>query len=337
MGEGIELGAHRLVERRMAVAVDHAPPGGHRVDQRPVLFGVQQDAPGVEHAQGRRHAYEHDPITDLYNRTAFFAETRRLLDRNPQTKFALVRFDIDHFQAYNSYWGEEEGDRLLRFVADCLREVARRRPLCVYGRINADAFCLCMSRLENGKYTLNPAPCDTGELFGGVIEPIRALADKKGVRFEDNIASLRRRTVRTDGLSLQKILLNLLTNAVKFTPPGGRVSLDCHLEPADGAQPETVLIVSDTGAGISREFLPHIFEPFAQEHADNADTAGSGMMEENRECEDILMQLSAAESAIDKVAKIILKEHLNHCVKESIERGETESLEKFNRILDKYL
>jgi DNA-binding FrmR family transcriptional regulator len=61
------------------------------------------------------------------------------------------------------------------------------------------------------------------------------------------------------------------------------------------------------------------------------------MMEENRECEDILMQLSAAESAIDKVAKIILKEHLNHCVKESIERGETESLEKFNRILDKYL
>ena len=91
-----------------------------------------------------RHAYEHDPITDLYNRTAFFAETRRLLDRNPQTKFALVRFDIDHFQAYNSYWGEEEGDRLLRFVADCLREVARRRPLCVYGRINADAFCLCM-------------------------------------------------------------------------------------------------------------------------------------------------------------------------------------------------
>ena len=136
---------------------------------------------------------------------------------------------------------------------------------------------LIMSRLENGKYTLNPAPCDTGELFGGVIEPIRALADKKGVRFEDNIASLRRRTVRTDGLSLQKILLNLLTNAVKFTPPGGRVSLDCHLEPADGAQPETVLIVSDTGAGISREFLPHIFEPFAQEHADNADTAGSGM------------------------------------------------------------
>ena len=61
------------------------------------------------------------------------------------------------------------------------------------------------------------------------------------------------------------------------------------------------------------------------------------MMTEDHECEDILLQLSAAESAIDKVAKIILKEHLNHCVKESIQRGETSSLEQFNRILEKYL
>ncbi|MEA5040879.1 MAG: metal-sensitive transcriptional regulator [Clostridiaceae bacterium] len=61
------------------------------------------------------------------------------------------------------------------------------------------------------------------------------------------------------------------------------------------------------------------------------------MMAEDRECEEILLQLSAAESAINKVAKIILKEHLNHCVKESIERGEASSLEQFNRILDKYL
>ena len=61
------------------------------------------------------------------------------------------------------------------------------------------------------------------------------------------------------------------------------------------------------------------------------------MMQEDRECEEILLQLSAAESALDKVAKIILKEHLNHCVKESIQRGETSSLEQFNRILEKYL
>lgn len=61
------------------------------------------------------------------------------------------------------------------------------------------------------------------------------------------------------------------------------------------------------------------------------------MMAEDRDCEDILLQLSAAESAIGKVAKIVLKDHLNHCVKDSIQRGESASLDKFNSILEKYL
>jgi len=61
------------------------------------------------------------------------------------------------------------------------------------------------------------------------------------------------------------------------------------------------------------------------------------MMTEERSCEEVLLQLSAAESSINKVAKILLKEHLNHCVKESIERGESNILESFNTILDKYI
>jgi diguanylate cyclase (GGDEF)-like protein len=91
-----------------------------------------------------KYVYEHDPVTDLYNRTAFFSYTRRLLDRETGTQFALVRFDIDHFQTYNSFWGEEEGDRLLNFVGQRLRQVGARCEPCVYGRINADAFCICM-------------------------------------------------------------------------------------------------------------------------------------------------------------------------------------------------
>lgn len=91
-----------------------------------------------------KHAYEHDPLTDLYNRTTFFAETRRLLDKNPATSFALVRFDIDHFQTYNSFFGEEQGDRLLLFIADQLQRVAERCDVCAYGRVTADVFCLCL-------------------------------------------------------------------------------------------------------------------------------------------------------------------------------------------------
>ena len=61
------------------------------------------------------------------------------------------------------------------------------------------------------------------------------------------------------------------------------------------------------------------------------------MLLEGRDCEDLLLQLSAVESSINKIAKTILKDHLNKCVKESIEQGETDILDHFNSILDKYI
>ncbi len=61
------------------------------------------------------------------------------------------------------------------------------------------------------------------------------------------------------------------------------------------------------------------------------------MLADGRDCEDLLLQLSAVESSVNKVAKIILKDHLNHCVKESIEQGESDILDHFNSILDKYI
>jgi len=91
-----------------------------------------------------KHAYEHDQLTDLYNRATFFIETRKLLDENPDKTFALVRFDINHFQIYNSFFSDEEGDRLLLFLADRLRQIAQRCEPCTYGRMTADVFCLCM-------------------------------------------------------------------------------------------------------------------------------------------------------------------------------------------------
>ena len=61
------------------------------------------------------------------------------------------------------------------------------------------------------------------------------------------------------------------------------------------------------------------------------------MIADQKPCEDILLQLSAIEASVNKVAKGILKEHLNHCVKESIEHGESNILDKFNTVLDKYI
>ncbi len=61
------------------------------------------------------------------------------------------------------------------------------------------------------------------------------------------------------------------------------------------------------------------------------------MLNDGKSCEDILLQISAVESAINKVGKLMLKNHLNTCVKQSIKNGDSDILDKFNNILDKYI
>lgn len=61
------------------------------------------------------------------------------------------------------------------------------------------------------------------------------------------------------------------------------------------------------------------------------------MIEANNDCEKVLLQLNAVESAINKTGKLVLKNHLNTCVKNGLISGDVDILEKFNKVLDKYL
>lgn len=90
-----------------------------------------------------QYAYAYDPLTGLYNRTQFFSETRLMLDRNPGIRFAMVRLDIDHFHVLNSFWGEEEGNRFLKFIASLISRDAQRLEPSTFARISADAFAVC--------------------------------------------------------------------------------------------------------------------------------------------------------------------------------------------------
>lgn len=83
--------------------------------------------------------------------------------------------------------------------------------------------------------------------------------------------------IRADALRVQQILLNLLTNAVKFTKEYGTVHFIASSEAADGSVTER-FIIRDNGIGMSEAFLPHIFEPFSQENAAVSKNAhGSGL------------------------------------------------------------
>ena len=61
------------------------------------------------------------------------------------------------------------------------------------------------------------------------------------------------------------------------------------------------------------------------------------MIEEDKPCEDILIQLSAVASSIDNLGKLILKNHLNNCVKDAIKNGDEDIIDRFNKVVEKFL
>jgi len=136
---------------------------------------------------------------------------------------------------------------------------------------------LTISKANSGKLELKLKPVRPRELFESIIVPIRQSAAKKNITFTADFGGALDRTVLADELSLQKILLNLLSNAVKYTPEGGRVSVRFFNDPPDGPDPESVLVVSDNGIGISPDFLPHVFDPFAQERRRGYESLGTGL------------------------------------------------------------
>jgi PAS domain S-box-containing protein len=123
---------------------------------------------------------------------------------------------------------------------------------------------LDVSRIISGKLRLDVSRVDLGAVVEASIESVLPAADAKGVRIVKVLDS-RAGPVSGDRARLQQVMWNLLSNAVKFTPRGGRVHVhvrrvESHIE----------VIVSDTGAGIKPEFLPHLFERFTQ--ADSSTT-----------------------------------------------------------------
>jgi heavy metal sensor kinase len=101
-----------------------------------------------------------------------------------------------------------------------------------------------------------PAPLD--EVVQKSLEVFGAVAEDRNIDLKAEVQPV---YVAADALRLRQVVNNLLDNALKFTPPGGRVTVNLHRDPA---RREAVLTVSDTGLGIPREELPRIFDRFYQ-------------------------------------------------------------------------
>jgi signal transduction histidine kinase len=127
---------------------------------------------------------------------------------------------------------------------------------------------LDVSRVITGKLRLNIGPVDLASVINAAIDSAQLAADSKGIHLGATLDPATRH-ISGDSSRLQQVFWNLLSNAIKFTPPDGRVEV--RLERA-GANVQ--ISVSDTGEGISTDFLPFIFDRFRQ--ADGTSTRRHG-------------------------------------------------------------
>ncbi|MBQ1490706.1 MAG: response regulator, partial [Blautia sp.] len=120
---------------------------------------------------------------------------------------------------------------------------------------------LDMSKLESGKMDLINSPYDLGALLSEVVGMIWVSASQKGLAFHVNIDPLLPRKLIGDEIRLKQILMNLLGNAVKYTPQGS-ITLSVQRKETKGAFCTLVFSVTDTGIGIKKESIPHLFSAF---------------------------------------------------------------------------
>jgi signal transduction histidine kinase len=117
---------------------------------------------------------------------------------------------------------------------------------------------LDISRITAGKISLNIEPVEMQEVIDQAIATVQPSLQTKDIRLNCQLA-LSPVIVQGDWERLQQIILNLLTNAVKFSPNGGRVEINL-----ESHENQALIVISDTGCGIDADFLPRIFDPFCQ-------------------------------------------------------------------------
>ena len=124
---------------------------------------------------------------------------------------------------------------------------------------------LDMSKIESSEVSLNMEPVSLAEMIGQVDSIVRSQTNERGQQFQIRVHSVAHEYVISDGVRLRQLLINLLSNATKYTPQGGRVAMDlAELPCGEPGYAAYRIAVTDTGYGMEPEFVEHIFEPFTR-------------------------------------------------------------------------
>ena len=139
-------------------------------------------------------------------------------------------------------------------------------------------YVLEMARIESGKAALKTEPCDVHELLDSLDAVFEPLAEEKKLTYTST-ADIRHSYVVSDRTKVREVFLNIISNAIKYTPEGGHVRFT--LTELPGGTPDTLrykAVIADDGIGMSAEYLPHLFEEFSREHTSTeSKVVGTGL------------------------------------------------------------
>ena len=125
---------------------------------------------------------------------------------------------------------------------------------------------LDISRIESGKTKYTPVPVDITKVIDAVLDITNGFLIDRSLSFTVHRAKLKTPYVLADAVRIREVLVNILSNAVKFTPDGGSICFETDYRPGEDDRHIVVRYrIADTGVGMSEEFLEKVFDDFAQE------------------------------------------------------------------------
>jgi len=146
-------------------------------------------------------------------------------------------------------------------IADCLKKisVSSNHLLTLINDV------LDISQIESGKLTLNPVNFSLRDMVAAVVSIVRPQIQAKGLQFDVHIHGVKQEVVYADEVRFNQIIINILSNAVKYTPEGGSVAVDLTQElMPDEKHVRLVYSVADSGIGMSEEFMADMYDVFSR-------------------------------------------------------------------------